>query len=544
MKKKIFYCKNIYTVASEELIDGCIVVEGEKIVFVGSREEGKAYEATGGAGETEIFDFDDKFIMPSFHDFHIHLLFGAMMAHDGLLRYAASADEAAKLLYDSCKDKKDQEWILGGAWDHFRWEGQKLPDKTSLDKYFPDQKVFSLNKECHSAWANSRTLEFFNITKDTPDPPDGYYGRDENGEPNGFLHEKACLDILDYIFKNLSDRQAAEFVKSYAKTANAFGITAVSDLPIGLSVREKAYKQLEDSDRLTMRINFSKPMMTDLKELLEIKETYKDGLVRFIGVKDFVDGTPMGHSGYMLEPYTDMPGFRSSPMIEPDLLNAKVKEMTENNIKVRLHACGDGAVRICFDALEAAKKDLNLSDFSSPNLRHCLEHLESTTPEDIAKFAPLGVIASVQPEHMPKYGFAGHPFHTMIGPERMKYSWPFESINKTGAVLAYGTDFPVVDMNPYRGIYRSVTRLTNEGEPEGGFNPTERVSIHDTLKAYTYGPAYAAGREAELGTLEEGKLADIVILDENLFDCARDREAMFEISPVMTLMSGQIVYRK
>ena len=535
MKRKAFRCKNIYTVKSSELIDGYVITEENKIIFVGSEDKGKAFITE----DTEQFSFDDKFMMPGFHDFHVHLLTGAMAEYGGILRYAESEEEAARILWEKNKDRLDSDWIFGGAWDHFKWPDCKLPSKASLDRYFPNTKVFVPNKECHGAWLNSKALEHFHITKDTPDPKDGYFGRDKDGEPDGYLHETAQFQFLTQIFNSCTDEQIAEYTKAYAKTANALGITSVGDVAVMNSIRESAYRLLDEKGQLNIRVHFAKPLMDDFESLRRLQAEYTGERVRFIGTKDFIDGTPMGHSGYMLEDYSDMPGFRSCPMIEPEMLIQRVALMSKHNIKVRLHACGDAGARLCLDAFEGARKQ-----YGEKDLRHCVEHLEATTPEDIKRFGELKVIASVQPEHMPKYDFYNHPFHSMIGEERMRYSWPFESLRKSGAVLAYGTDFPVADMSPYRGIYRSVTRLTNEGEPEGGFNSWEKVSVHESLKAYTYGSAYAANREEELGTLEPGKLADMVVLDENIFECAEDREVMFAIKPVMTIMDGKVVYSR
>ena len=242
--------------------------------------------------DTEIFDYTNKFIMPGFHDFHVHLLAGAMAEYGGILRYANSEEEAAKMVWDKNKDRLDDELIFGGAWDHFRWPGGRLPSKESLDKYFPDTKVFLPNKEYHGAWVNSKTLEYFGITKDTPDPKDGYFARNEKGEPNGYLHETAVFDLITKIFNNCTDDEIAEYTKAYAKTANSLGITSISDVAIKNSIRESAYKLLNDQGELNIRIHFSKPMMDDLDSLLKLKETYSGDMIRFIGTKDFIDGHP------------------------------------------------------------------------------------------------------------------------------------------------------------------------------------------------------------------------------------------------------------
>lgn len=535
MNKKAFRCKNIYTALSAELVDGYVIIEGNRIIFVGNESEGKIFIDEN----TELIDCTDNFIMPGFNDFHVHLMSGALMERDGVLRYANTEEEAARMLWEKNKDREGNGWILGGAWDHFRWPDAKLPSKESLDKYFKDTPVFLLNKECHAAWANSEAFRRFNITKNTPDPEHGYFSRNEDGEPAGYIHEAACIPILVRIFQEMSYETMAEYTKAFAKTANSYGITSVGDLPLYGIRTEKAYKILQDRGELSVRINFALALMLELEEILKVKELYTSDMLKFIGVKDFLDGTPMGHSGYMLEPYTDMPDFRSMPMIEPEVLKERIKLMAENGIKVRLHACGDGAVRLGLDAFEYVQEKTE-----SKELRNCIEHIEATTPEDIIRFGELSVIPSVQPDHLPKYNFYQHPFHSMIGADRMKYSWPFKSLAENGAVLALGTDFPVTELNPLRGVFRAVTRLTDEGDPKGGFNPKEKLSVHESLRAYTYGSAYAAGNNDKLGTLEPGKLADLAIFEKNIFDCAGDREEMFGMKVLLTVVDGNIVYRR
>lgn len=535
MNKKAFRCKNIYTALSADLVDGYVIIEGDRIIFVGNECEGKPLIDVN----TEIIDCTDNFIMPGFNDFHVHLMSGALMERDGVLRYANTEEEAARMLWEKNKNRKGNDWILGGAWDHFRWPDAKLPSRESLDKYFKDTPVFLLNKECHAAWANSEAFRRFNINKNTPDPEHGYFSRNEDGEPAGYIHEAACVPILVKIFQEMSYETMAEYTKAFAKTANTYGITSVGDLPLYGIRTEKAYKILQERGELSVRINFALALMLELEEILKVKESYTSNVLKFIGVKDFLDGTPMGHSGYMLEPYIDMPDFRSMPMIEPKVLKERIKLMAENGINVRLHACGDGAVRLGLDAFEYVQEKMKGREF-----RNCIEHIEATTPEDITRFGELSVIPSVQPDHLPKYNFYQHPFHSMIGADRMKYSWPFKSLAKKGAVLALGTDFPVTELNPLRGVFRAVTRLTDDGEPEGGFNPKEKLSVHESLRAYTYGSAYAAGNDDRLGTLEVGKLADIAVFEKNIFTCAEDREKMFGMKALITVMDGNIVYRR
>lgn len=534
MSKKAYRCKHIYTAVTDVLVDGYVVTEGNRIIFVGNENDSREYID----GDIEIIDVSDNFIMPGFNDFHVHLVSAGLLEEDGILRYTTSEEEAAKYLWDLHKDSKDKRFIMGGAWDPLLWPGQKLPTKKSLDKYFSDIPVYLLNKECHGAWVNSAALEMFGITKDTPDPANGAYGRFENGEPDGYLHEMAAINMQEKIFEFLSDEELAEYAKTFIKTANKYGITSLGDVAGGSPMREAAYKIIEDRGELTARIHFYPMFDTGLEKILEKQQQYNSPKLRCNGVKTFIDGTPQGYSGYMLEDYSDRPGERSCAMIEPEEFIRQVCEFHKAGIQTRVHACGDAGARLCLDAVEAAYRKYGRTD-----IRHCIEHLESMSPDDIPRFGQLDVIASVQPEHMPKYDFAQHPFHKILGKERMKYSWPFGTIEKTGGVLAFGTDCPVVDISPFRGIFRAVTRLTNELEPKGGWNPDERVSIHEALRAYTLGGAYASGRDHELGTIGVGKLADMAIVEKNLFECATDRQAMFDMKVVMTVMDGEIVYR-
>lgn len=216
MRKKAFRCKNIYTAVSDELIDGFVITNENRIIFVGNESEGKKYIDTN----TEIFDIYNKFIMPGFNDFHVHLVSAGLLEMDGVLRYMESEDEAADYLWKLHKDNKDKRFIMGGAWDPLLWPNQKNPTKRSLDKYFPDTPVFLLNKECHGAWVNSATLRKFGIDKNTPDPVNGSYSRFEDGEPDGYIHEMAAVSMQEKIFDSISDEEMAEYSKVFIASAN------------------------------------------------------------------------------------------------------------------------------------------------------------------------------------------------------------------------------------------------------------------------------------------------------------------------------------
>ena len=529
MTRTVIKSKRIYTGLSGVPFDGYVIIEDGYISDVVPIESSQI------GIKDNVIDYGDCTVMPSFHDAHLHLIVGAISEKGGFLRSANSEEEAAKMLYDLNKDKPKEKWLMGGAWDHFKWPGQKLPGRKSLDKYFPDQMVFLLNKECHGAWVNTKTLEYFNITSETPDPEFGKIFKDEKGEPTGYLHEFVYTDLLKKILADMTDEEMAGYVKAFSKKAHSLGITSVSDMQIDEICPYQIYRNLNAKDQLDIRIHYSAPFTYETKRLLEMQTEDNYARLRFSGTKDFVDGTPMGHTGLMIEPYNDRPDFYGESAIDLGYLKSKIIELDANDIRVRLHACGDDAVRVALDCFEEARK---INGYRGN--RHSIEHIEACSPDDIGRFAKLNVIPSVQPDHMPKYEFANHPFHKILGEERMRFSWPFNSLLSTGSTLAFGTDYPVSELTPFRGIFRAVTRLTDDNDPAGGFSPPEKMSLQDSLRAYTYGAAYVNEREDDLGTLAPGKRADITVLDRDILNTPVEK--IKETNIAATYMDGEEVF--
>jgi len=266
-----------------------------------------------------------------------------------------------------------------------------------------------------------------------------------------------------------------------------------------------------------------------------MKEKYKSDTLKFGGIKGFVDGTPMGYTGTLVEEYSDRPGFYSEKYLSVEEFGDKARQLEANGIRMRLHACGDGAVREALDIYEYSKA----ANQGEP-LRHTIEHFEVVHPDDMARAGELGVVASVQPDHMWAPIFEEHPFHKILGEERCKYVYPFKTLRDNGAVLAFGSDHPIADLDPMRGLYRAVMRLSEDKLPEGGWCPNEKLSLADSIKAYTIGSAYQMWNEKITGTLEIGKFADIAVIDRNLFEV--DPEEILEATAVMTMLGGKVIY--
>lgn len=317
------------------------------------------------------------------------------------------------------------------------------------------------------------------------------------------------------------------------------GITSIGDIQYlagGQLGNADVYHKVEENDELTMRINFSIAISSNLDYAKHLRETYHSEKLMFSGLKMLVDGVPSAYTGLMVEPYSDKPDTCGIPFVPLDELREQIMNADKEKFRIRLHACGDGAVRYALNSYEEAQKLNGIRDS-----RHTIEHIEVIQPNDIGRIAKLGVVASMQPEHLAMTDkFSDNPYGSRVGKEREKYLWAIKTIMNTGAHMQFGSDFPVVDNNPMLEIYRGVTRVHNDGEPKGGWNPKEKLTVGEVIKGYTLGSAYGAFRENDLGTIEEGKLADITVLDQNLFTI--DPEKIRDTKVRLTVMDGKVVY--
>jgi len=527
MAKKVLKSKNIF-IEKNNIIDGFVVIEGNRIYDV------QPAEAIDKYADCEIIDYGDQTIMPAFHDSHTHLILAAMVEKGGDLRYTKTEEEAAKQFYDRNKDSKDK-WLLGGGWDPYNWTEPHYPNRKTLDKYFPDRLVMLFNREIHGAWVNTKTLEYFGIDKNTPDPDFGEFYRDENGEPTGYLHEFGAYVVIQKVIAEMTNEELTQYVNAFTKAAHKGGVTSVSDVQVGEFMTYDVYDKMNEAGELNIRIHYCPQIQLSTEKMVELKEKHNGDRLRFSGAKTFMDGTAAGHTAIMVEPYLDEPDNVGKPSIDLDYVKEKIVELDALGIRTRVHACGDLSVRLALDDFELARRTNGNMD-----TRHSIEHVEVATKEDLPRFGILNVIAAVQPNHMPRNDYYDHPFHTVLGAERMKYSWPFNTIRKFGGKLAYGTDNPCVGIHPAASVFRSVNRLSDEMEPEGGFNPVEKVDLQSTLEAYTANAAYINYRENDLGVLKPGYLADIAVLDQNIFKMADEDLKNFQIAA--TYFDGELVY--
>lgn len=536
MKADLILSSNaIFTGVGEDAKPGAVAISGNRIIAVGDWREIEPLISP----DTQIHSFGDQLIMPGFQDFHIHLILGCLF-HDSVnLLHTVSEEQAAQRVKEFADSRPDDPWIFGFSWYHTFWDNKQLPHRSTLDRLIPDRPVFLLNAECHGAWLNTKALQVLNITRETADPPFGEIHRDEQGEPTGFLYETA-MGYAQQAFQLPHARKQKLFRDFLEKAAN-LGVTSVSDMfPLpGLELGDlELYREFEQKGELKTRIHFLTALNGDLKYPRSLRETYTSGRLRFSGLKQFLDGVPATYTAYLVDPYSDRPETNGNTLIPPDQVMEWIIEADREGFRVRLHACGDGAVRLGLNCFEEARKRNGVRDS-----RHTIEHIEVITAEDIRRFADLGVIASMQPEHLAATSrFADNPYLTRLGKDREPYTWPIKTLRESGARMAFGTDYPIVELDPMLEIYRAVTRLHNDGQPEGGWNAKERISVAKAIREYTSGSAYGVFREHELGTIEVGKLADVIVLDRNLLDIPV--ETIRETKVVLTVMDGQVVYRR
>ena len=527
----------IFDAISEQPAGGFVAVAGNRILAV-SKNGGDEY-----IGEkTKVYDLKDRLIMPGFHDSHVHLTMSGMYRVCANLIDAKSEEEACKMLRDfTGKNPSNDPWIIGFSWHHVFWDNKTLPTKASLDKYFPDRPVLLLNADCHGAWVNSRGLEIAGITKDTPDPYGGYFQRNEMGEPTGFLCESAIGPVGKFAF-NFTPEQEMRYVKTFMKEVARLGITSVNDLmPFfhGNMGNVETYSMLDRRGELTVRINAALNLLGDLDEACRLRDKCASEKVTAGLLKQFLDGVGPTHTALMLEDYSDAPGNRGISLSNLEAIRKAVSEAHKRGLSVKLHSCGDASARLALDYYEEA-----IRLHGKNECRHAIEHLEVISPQDIPRFRELGVIPSMQPEHIAiTQVFSENPYPEKFGPERIKMSWPCKTLLDVAGVIAIGSDCPVVDNNPFLEIFRAVSRVHNDGEPKGGWNPSEKLTIAEVLRGYTYGAAYGVRRENDLGTLEAGKLADIAVIDRNLF-AVGDVWDIMKARVCMTVMDGKVIHEE
>jgi predicted amidohydrolase YtcJ len=340
---------------------------------------------------------------------------------------------------------------------------------------------------------------------------------------------------------DFSKEQMKHLVHAFLDGARRFGITSVNDvMPLyhGDIGDIAVYSEMDRDGELTARIHAAPDLLGDLDAVLELHRKYASNRLKINQVKQFIDGVSTTHTALMLEDYSDAPGNKGIKLYDYEAMGRAVPEAHRRGLSVKLHSCGDRSCRYALDFYEDA-----IRKYGKNECRHAIEHCEIIDPSDMPRFGELGVIPSVQPEHIAiSQKFEDDPYFIALGDERANRTWPLKTLLDTSGVLAIGSDCPVVDNNPFLEIYRGVTRLFNDGEPKGGWNPTQKLTLAEALKSYTWGSAYGVRREHELGSLKAGNFADVIVIDRDLFGVPESE--LIDAKVDVTIFDGKVIYER
>jgi predicted amidohydrolase YtcJ len=486
--------------------------------------------------KTEIVDLEGHFVMPGFNDAHVHLASGGFEKLNLDLVGVESLERMKGQIRDRAQKAAQGEWIKGRGWDHTKWADSKLPTRQDLDEVTMGHPAILTRVDGHIAVANTAALNQAGIGRDTPDPPGGKIDRDRNGEPTGILREGAGDAVYNAIPKaTLADRRkAAELALAEAAR---WGVTSVQDNSSWQDFL--VYEELERQGKLTVRVTEWLPFDAPL-DVLNERRGHHDGsdpLLHTGMLKGFLDGSLGSRTAALLEPYSDDPGNRGLPQYDQATLNRMADERVGAGFQLGFHAIGDRGVELALNAfVEAAAYHHKLPHPKLEELRFRVEHAQVVTPTEIARFAKIGVIASMQPSHLltdMNWALA------RIGSERARTSYPWKSFLESGIELAFGTDYPAEPLTPFRGLYAAVTRKSEDGTKE--YFPEQKISIDDAIGAYTRGSAYAEFAESSKGRLMPGYLADFVVLDRDITRVTPS--AILGTKVLRTVVGGRTVWQ-
>jgi len=531
----IVWHARVYTENAKQPWAEAIAIRGAKIVAVGSNKEIEMFRDKS----TRMIDAEGHLLLPGFEDCHIHFMDGSLGLNQVDLNGASTVAEIQKRVKQYGASHLKESWITGMGWTYPTFGPSAMPDKKILDEVIPDRPVYLVAFDGHSSWANSKALAMAGITRETPDPPNGKIVRDPSGEATGALKESAG-DLVANLMPKPTREERLAALRAGIHEANKFGLTRVHSAGQDFEYLN-LYDELRRKGELTLRfyvayfLNPPELRPEDLDKIEQARKTYHDEWISGGVVKTMLDGVVEAHTAAMLTPYSDDPRQTGKLFWEPEKYKVAVKELDSRRLQIFTHAIGEKAVRTALDAYEAAAR-INHTHDARPRI----EHIETIAESDIPRFGSLGVIASVQPLHLYPDADTLDIWARNAGPERAQRAWSFHSIEATGGRLAFGSDWPVVTLNPWKGMQTGITRKTSEGTPEGGFVPKEAVSLEDAIKAYTLGAAFAGRRESKEGSLEVGKLADLIIVNQDLFKIEPNEIGKTEV--LLTMVGGKVVY--
>lgn len=504
-----------------------IAVSGDRISAV----DATAAVRRLATAKTRVIDAAGRLVVPGFIDAHVHLMDGGFSLRLVSLRASTSEEQMAAMLRDHVAALARGKWVTGGGWDHESWPSHQLPTRQLIDPVTPANPVLVRRVDGHMSLANSLALKQAGIDRRTPDPPGGKIYRDDRGEPTGILVDSAQYPVARLI-PGMSETSGLDALRAGMSHAATLGLTSVHASAVLAEFRlmQRLRKDGDLPIRIYALIGFDDP---DHMRGLASQMIPNDPFLRARGVKMLADGSLGASSALLFEPYSDNPKSSGLAIHREDDLYETVRQADAAGLQVALHAIGDKAVHWVLNAFERAAAANGRRD-----ARHRIEHSQTVRPDDRPRYARLGVVASIQPSHaIDDMRWA----EKRLG-HRISYAYPFRSLLEAGARVALGTDWPIEPLDPMLGLYAAVTREATTGGPAGGWCPAEKVTMEQALEAYTLGPAYAEFQETVKGTIQPGRLADMVVLSKDLLTIP-PREILQTRADV-TLVGGRVVFER
>ena len=525
-----------------------VAIRGEKIVAV-------SYETSpdGAASpdiqkwkgpNTRILDLHGQFVMPGFNDAHLHLASAAYIQLHVNAEGSKSLAEFQQRIRARLQDYQPGEWIVVDGWDHTLWTVKKFPTRQDLDAVSTKNPIIASRIDGHVAVVNSLALRMSDLTAKTPDPPGGRIERDpKTSEPTGMLDEDAAMNLVSKLVPDYSQAQRSAAFEKLFNSISQVGVTSVQDNSVIVAKDSDnfgwenflVYRELQRAGKLNLRITEWLPFEVDFARLQQMRRDggSTDPWLKTGSLKEVLDGSLGARTAAMLAPYSDDPNATGIMRIPSDKLKAFAIERDRDAFQLAFHAIGDRANHIALDTFAAV-----IAANGQRDRRDRVEHAQIVAPDDFAQFANMNIIASMQPAHL----LTDQRWATdRIGPRRILGAYAWRSMERAGVHLAFGTDFPVEAINPLRGIYSCVTRELPQGGPGHGWQPEEKLNMHDCLSDYTVGSAYAEFEEKTKGKIAVGMLADFVVFPQDLNKIPPQQ--LLTLPVTMTIAGGRIVYQ-
>jgi predicted amidohydrolase YtcJ len=531
----VFINGAVYTVDAARSWATAVAIRGDEIIHVGSDESASRFSGPN----TKVVDLKGRMMLPAFQDAHIHAVEGGMERLAVSLHELDSVNEYVAAIKAYADEHPDEAWITGAGWSIAAFGPGGRASRKLIDDVVPDRPVYLETADGHTAWVNTKALEIAGIGKNTPDPEAGIIDRDPvTGEAFGSLQEHAQYLVKDHIpAADLESRTAG--LRYAMNMLNAYGITSIQAAKAFPKYLE-AYRALDERNELNLRVVASLYWDRDrgeeqIDDLLKLRSEYTKGRVRATSVKLWQDGVMENFTAALLEPYLQKGDNRGFSMIDPEALKRAAAKLDALGFQLHFHAIGDAAVRQCLDAVEEAR--MQNGDLGH---RHHIAHLQLIYPDDIPRFRELGVIANFQPLWALADAYQTELTIPYLGPERSSWQYPIRSMRNSGAMIAFGSDWGVSTANPFEQMETAVTRMGSLGETTEPFYPEERIDLPSAIAAFTINAAYVNHIDDITGSIEVGKLADLIVLDNNLFEL--DQADLSDTHVLLTLMEGKPVF--